>query len=59
MANLMSFSLTPQEELRVKLFMLAGKKFDPRGTPDLVMLFVFLAIYLFNFAAVLFMLWNR
>ncbi|KAJ2900326.1 hypothetical protein IWW38_000585 [Coemansia aciculifera] len=59
MANLMSFSLTPQEEVRVKLFMLAGKKFDPRGAPDLIMLLVILSIYVFNFAAVLFMLWNR
>ncbi|KAJ2741882.1 hypothetical protein GGI20_004872 [Coemansia sp. BCRC 34301] len=59
MANLMSFSVTPQEQIRVKLFMLAGKKFDPRGAPDLIMLFVFLGIYLFNFAAVLFMLWNH
>ncbi|KAJ2906994.1 hypothetical protein GGI21_003965, partial [Coemansia aciculifera] len=59
MANLMSFSLTPQEELRVKVFMLAGKKFDPRGAPDLIMLLVILSIYVFNFAAVLFMLWNR
>ncbi|KAJ2756851.1 hypothetical protein GGI19_000506 [Coemansia pectinata] len=59
MANLMSFSVTPQELLRVKFFLIAGKKLDPRGASDLIMVFVFLAIYLFNFAAVLFMLWNR
>ncbi|KAJ2376863.1 hypothetical protein H4S02_007805, partial [Coemansia sp. RSA 2611] len=59
MANLMSFSVTPQEIIRVKLLLFGGKKLDPRGAPDLIMVFVFLAIYLFNFAAVLFMLWNR
>ncbi|KAJ2801698.1 hypothetical protein H4S07_004864 [Coemansia furcata] len=59
MANLMSFSVTPQELTRVKIFLLAGKKLDPRGASDLIMMFVFLAIYLFNFIAVLFMLWNR
>ncbi|KAJ2330497.1 hypothetical protein GGH92_009521, partial [Coemansia sp. RSA 2673] len=59
MANLMSFSVTPQELLRVKFFLIAGKKLDPRGASDLIMVFVFLAIYLFNFIAVLFMLWNR
>ncbi|KAJ2763854.1 hypothetical protein IWQ56_003782 [Coemansia nantahalensis] len=55
----MSFELTPQEQARVQLAQLAGVKLDPIGYGDLAMIVVLSTIYLFNFVAAGFLVWNR
>ncbi|KAJ2067998.1 hypothetical protein GGI08_001106 [Coemansia sp. S2] len=59
MANLLSFSLTPEEEERIKYFAEIGRYLDPRGAADATMIIVISVAYFVQFVAVIFMLWNR
>ncbi|KAJ2007679.1 hypothetical protein H4R26_000637 [Coemansia thaxteri] len=59
MGNLLSFSVTESELLRVKIFLFAGQHLDPRGAPDAITIIVISLLYFFNLLAVIYMLWNR
>ncbi|KAJ2828800.1 hypothetical protein FBU31_002834 [Coemansia sp. 'formosensis'] len=59
MGNSMSFSVTPAEEERVQIFKSMGITLDPRQAADLIMVIVISVAYVFRFASLLFMLWNR
>ncbi|KAJ2883451.1 hypothetical protein H4R27_002756 [Coemansia aciculifera] len=59
MTNLLSFSLTPQEEERIKYFAEIGRYLDPRGAADMTMVIVISVAYFIQLVAVLFMVWNR
>ncbi|KAJ1830205.1 hypothetical protein LPJ63_005078 [Coemansia sp. RSA 2711] len=55
----MSFEFTQQEKTRVTLAMLGGVKLDPIGHIDLAVIVVLSLVYLVNFIAVAFLIYNR
>ncbi|KAJ1901667.1 hypothetical protein LPJ66_000635 [Kickxella alabastrina] len=59
MGNQLSFTLTESELQRQKNAEAMGLKLNPRGMVDMIMLIVISIVYLFNFLAVVYMLWNR
>ncbi|KAJ2487726.1 hypothetical protein IWW37_005123 [Coemansia sp. RSA 2050] len=59
MANLLSFSLTPQEAERLKYYTQTGRYLEPRGAADFAMIIIITTAYFVQLIATLFMLWNR
>ncbi|KAJ2414062.1 hypothetical protein H4218_005378 [Coemansia sp. IMI 209128] len=59
MANVLSFSLTPQEAERLKYYTQTGRYLEPRGAADLAMIIVISTAYFVELLATIFMLWNR
>ncbi|KAJ2660720.1 hypothetical protein IWW48_002817 [Coemansia sp. RSA 1200] len=55
----MSFSLTPEEEARVRLAELLGYTLDPISKKDMAMIIVISVVYGIDLLAVIYMLWNR
>ncbi|KAJ2660820.1 hypothetical protein IW148_003619 [Coemansia sp. RSA 1199] len=55
----MTFSLTAEEQNRVKLAALLGHKLDPIGHKDMALIIAISAVYGISLVAVIFMLWNK